>query len=164
MHAHLPTHQKLASTKAGAGFTVIELMVAVAIAAILAALAAPSFSQLIANQKAKSVASDLFSSMAKARNEAIARNSNVTLAQKTGGWQQGWQISDANNAVLDDRSATSNVFSSGSVNIVFRPSGRVQGTTTPKIVIEARYGDNSVYQCVSVDLTGRPYKAAGSSC
>lgn len=101
------------------GFTLIELMVTIAIAAILAGLAVPSFRGLIASNRLKSHASSLLSSLLLARGEAIKRNSRVVLCKSAdgltcttaGGWQQGWiifhdyidetTVATNNNATLD---------------------------------------------------------------
>src|SRR5512140_629382 len=82
----------------GPGFTLTELLVVIAVASILAALAAPSFTDLIASKRAQAVASELYFSLLKARSEALTRNANVTLSPKAGGWQTGWQILDPANA------------------------------------------------------------------
>jgi len=149
-----------------AGFTLPELMVAITITAILAGLAAPSFSTLIANQRAKAVASELFATLSMARSEAIGRNANVTLSPKTGAWQNGWQIFDPSNGnnLLDDRGATTGVTIAGPASLVYRPSGRIQATSAPSFVITTASGSTTVYQCVSADLSGRPYMKAAPSC
>jgi len=154
-------------TRGSAGFTMIELLVTVAIAAILAALAAPSFSDLIASQRAKAVASELYVALLRARSEAVTRNANVTLSPKAGGWQNGWQILDPANAarVLEDRGATSNAaINTASSGVTFQGSGRVQGVSAPTFVIATAGGSAVKYQCVSVELSGRPYMKSGSSC
>ncbi|MDO9605691.1 MAG: GspH/FimT family pseudopilin [Hydrogenophaga sp.] len=91
--------------------TLIELMVTIAIAAILAGLAAPSFKEMMANNQLKSHASSLLSSLLQARGEAIKRNGQVVLCKSAtgsecttaGGWQQGWvMFADADgDGVLD---------------------------------------------------------------
>src|SRR5258708_25323701 len=76
-----------------AGSTVVELVVTISIAAILTTVAVPSFSGLIASQRAKTVASELFASLLKTRAEAIMRNANVTVSPLTGGWHLGgWDV------------------------------------------------------------------------
>ena len=149
------------------GFTMVELMIAVAIAAILALLAAPSLSALVARHQARSVASELYFSLAKARSEAVTRNANVSVSPKAGNWQNGWQIADPANAanILDDRGAATGATITGSlIDIVFGPSGRVRNATVPQVVISVSAGSTSAYQCVSVELSGRPYITAASSC
>ena len=74
------------------GFTAIELMVTVAIIAILAALAAPSFSSLIERWQVRQVAEDLRSTIYFARSEAIKRGGNVSFAANAGSWTAGWAV------------------------------------------------------------------------
>lgn len=85
------------------GFTAIELMVAVAIVAILAALAAPSFTPLIERWRVRSAAETLTSSLYYSRSEAIKRGGNViiektpnsgncTSASTNAEWGCGWKV------------------------------------------------------------------------
>ena len=62
------------------GLTLIEVMVAVAISAILATLAAPSFTGLLARRELAGIANQLSTDIYYARSEAVARNLNVTVA------------------------------------------------------------------------------------
>src|SRR5207245_7912097 len=74
------------------GFTMMELVVTVSLAAILATIAAPSFNGMIASQRARTFAADLYVTLAKARSEALTLNQNATLQANPGEWQNGWQI------------------------------------------------------------------------
>ena len=163
LHSHRAAGMQ---SRSSSGFTMIEVLVALAIAGILAALAAPAFSDLIASQRAKAVASELYVTLLKARSEAVTRNANVTLSPKTGGWQGGWQILDPANAsrVLDDRGAASGATISGPAGVTYQGSGRVQGNSAPSFLITTTSGSTAKYQCVSVELSGRPYMKAGSTC
>jgi type IV fimbrial biogenesis protein FimT len=62
------------------GFTVIELMIVVAIAAILASLAAPSFRSLLDRQRVRSAAANLSADIQYARSEAVRKNAPVTVS------------------------------------------------------------------------------------
>lgn len=68
------------------GFTLIELMVAVAIATILATLAAPSFTSFIASQRIKGLSNEITTDLAYAKMEAVQRNAVVTVAFSATGY------------------------------------------------------------------------------
>jgi len=59
------------------GFTLIELMVAVAVAAILAAIVVPSFHKLTISNTLAAVADDVVGAINLARMEAVKRNANA---------------------------------------------------------------------------------------
>ncbi len=73
------------------GFTAIELLVTIAILAVLAAIAAPSFTPLIERWRVRQVAEDLQSTLYFARSEAIKRSGGITIDASTG-WDQGWKV------------------------------------------------------------------------
>jgi type IV fimbrial biogenesis protein FimT len=92
-----------------AGFTLIELMVVIAIAAILAALAAPSFTGLINASKISSGVNTFLADMRLARSESIRLGGDVIMCRSnapeaanpvcnTGsgpggnGWVSGWIV------------------------------------------------------------------------
>jgi type IV fimbrial biogenesis protein FimT len=146
------------------GFTLTELVVTVSVAAILATIAVPSFSGIIANQRAKTLASALYATLAKTRSSALTLNGNVTLQPKAGGWASGWQILDPNNNVLDDYTAATGVTVAGPAALTYRASGRLPAGAAPMFQISTGSGATLSYQCVSVDLSGRPYMAAAQTC
>ena len=86
------------------GFTVVELMVAVAILAVLATLAAPSFTPLIERWRVRQTLESLQSTLYYARSEAIRRGGGVaiqklpqhtngcTLAANGDDWGCGWVV------------------------------------------------------------------------
>jgi len=61
------------------GFTLIEILVTIAIAAILAGIAVPSLSTFLRNVKLNSTSSSMVASLQLARNEAIKRNAGVLV-------------------------------------------------------------------------------------
>ena len=147
------------------GFTLTEMVVAVSVAAVLTTVAVPSFNGMIANQRAKTMASALFATLSKTRSEALTLNGNVTLQPKPGGWASGWQMLDVNNNVLDDYSTPSGITIAGpAVAVTYRSSGRLPAGAAPMFQISTMAGSTVIYQCVSVDLGGRPYMSATPAC
>lgn len=69
----------------GRGFTMIELMVVVALAAILLSLAAPSFINTLARKRLEGIAEVFGTDLQYARSEAVAKNLEVRLATGAGG-------------------------------------------------------------------------------
>lgn len=88
------------------GFTAIELMVVAAIVAVLAALAAPSFSPLIERWRVRSAAESLVSNLYAARSEAIKRGGGISIIADATGWSGGWKISHTQGAVTNDLQIT----------------------------------------------------------
>jgi type IV fimbrial biogenesis protein FimT len=66
------------------GFTLIEVMVVVAIATILLAVAVPSFRDILSKRRVEGVASELVTDLQYARGEAVARNASVRLTVGSG--------------------------------------------------------------------------------
>ncbi len=82
------------------GFTLVELVVALGIAAVLVTLALPSWGRWIGNDQVMNQAILLAKSMQLARSEAIKRGHRVNLCKSadgvqcadTGGWDQGFLL------------------------------------------------------------------------
>ena len=71
---------RLSSTKTEHGFTMIEVIIVIAIIATLVTFGMPALQKTANNQNIKGTARDIFSVFKKARIEAIKRNSNVVVA------------------------------------------------------------------------------------
>jgi len=66
-----------------AGFTLLELMLTLAVAAVLAAVAIPNMRDFIRNNRLSAAANDLLRSTQIARSEAIKRQSSVVVCAST---------------------------------------------------------------------------------
>jgi type IV fimbrial biogenesis protein FimT len=98
-------------TRAASGFTLIELMVTVSVAAILLTVGVPSYTQMIQNNRMSSQANEFVAFLNLARSEAVKRGLRVTLCKSSDGvscgtsgdWDQGWiAIIDSNNNATAD--------------------------------------------------------------
>jgi type IV fimbrial biogenesis protein FimT len=97
------------------GFTLIELIVVVAVAAIVLTTSAPSFRDIIRNNRLAAQSNQMVTALNLARSEAIKRGVRVTLCKTanpkdsaptcttSGDWRQGWI------AFVDNTQTTGNV-------------------------------------------------------
>jgi len=150
---------KANALRRGRGFTLVEMMTVVSILLILAILAGPAFNELIAQQRVQVAATDLFTSLLRARSEAIKQNTDVTLA-RSGTWAGGWEIRvvvGGTPTTIDTHSGTPNISISeagGLTTITYRNSGRVSNATAPKFTLSA--SETTLKRCVAVSLSGEP--------
>lgn len=143
------------------GYTLVELMVAVAVFAILTAIAVPSFQQFIAAQRLRAASFDLRTDLVMARSEALKRNRNITIRRRdAAGWQTGWVVvvDGTDERVRERNSLGAGVsVASPSAAITFNGSGRV---ATPAGVVQigltADAGSAHLERCLVLDPSGMP--------
>ena len=68
------------------GFTLLELMITLSILALVMAVAMPSFSSLLTDQKIKSKRNELMSALQYARTEAVTQNRSVSICASSNPW------------------------------------------------------------------------------
>lgn len=152
------------------GFTLIELMIAIALLGIIAALAAPSMANFVIRQRVSSQANELMLSLAFARSEAIKRNVPIRLLPRTNsaeGWQEGWCIgptsmADCNHVdrlkVFEAKSEVS--VSSGDfvgAPLTFNRDGTVFPQEGDFSITSAKLNATSLdARCINISPQGRP--------
>lgn len=121
------------------GFTLVELMITVAIFAIVAAIAAPAMQRMVTAGRLNGATEELVTALQLARSEAVRRNSAVTICSSddgatcsgSGDWSR-WIVTGADNTAgtidtIRDRSANAALRLSGpGAGIQFNPSGLIR--------------------------------------
>lgn len=82
------------------GFTLTELMVALAILAVLLAVAAPSYRDFVVDSRMGGEANEFLTMLNFARSEAVKRNGTISMCSSangtgcanSGNWAQGWIV------------------------------------------------------------------------
>ena len=75
-----------------AGFTMVELMIVIAVIAILTAIAVPNIISWLPNYRAKAAARDVISNFQKAKMEAVKRNRDVIIQFTPGAYAASGQV------------------------------------------------------------------------
>ncbi|AXI01517.1 pilus assembly FimT family protein [Aquirhabdus parva] len=114
------------------GFTLVELIVTIAIVAILAAIAAPSFTQIIANQRIKSAAYELAQTLQYARSQAVLSRRSVDLRASYPTTGNNWNgtVVAANLSAADVTAADQAKIANSSFYVLESGSAKADGTAT----------------------------------
>jgi type IV fimbrial biogenesis protein FimT len=89
-----------AHCRRAAGFTLIELMIVIAVASILAGSAIPSMKSMLRSVRLSSATNDIMGALTLTRSEAIIHHGRAVMCKSqdgascapSGGWEQGWII------------------------------------------------------------------------
>ncbi len=159
------------------GFTVIELMIAVAVVALLLTVGVPSFSSIIEQNQLSTQVNDLISTLQYARSESIKTGRSITVCKSingascitSGGYEGGWIVFIENSPVNGDfdvgeqllkvhealnSNLTLRANSSFANFISYLPTGGVTSTTDGHFVL-CKKSDISKSRAVFITTSGR---------
>ncbi len=145
-----------------AGFTAAEILTVLAIVGILAAIAIPAMSSLLATSGVRSASYDLNADLLFARGEAIARGTNVTITgASTTDFKAGYAITEAagGTTIRTQVARTSRITFTSNANVyTFDKTGRVTAGAPAQWSIVPSDSGAQDYQkrCVKLDPSGRP--------
>ncbi len=158
------------------GFTLIEMMVVLAIMAIMATISAPSFSDYLANQRVRASTVDLLGTLTYARSEALKRNGTVFVRANGGDWSQGWVVTTSATKTyaqcltnlsdcLHVQQPVDGIAVSGPANdLRYLRSGRIDGGAATYSLCNADSSSAVSRRQLRVDLSGRPNIALAGTC
>ena len=160
------------------GFTLLELIIIIAILGLTMAYAVPGLRTMVSNNRISGSANDFIAAQQFAKAESASRINPVTLCKKnadgdacvTGDdWSQGWIVFsdvdgnaavDAGDTVLLNHETLNPNITFGSTagvanSITYRPSGTTSVTSTEVLIIcdERGYADSA--KGILVTITGR---------
>lgn len=150
------------------GFTLIEQMITLAIAAVLIVMAVPAMAGLLTRSATRVTEDALFTAAHLARSSAITHNTHALLCPSADGrhcsnephWQRGWIVAlDRDHDGQPDAAVLAHgvpgahvrvLGSAGRDHVRFRPNGAAAGTNLSLIVCpQARHGGNARVMVVS---------------
>jgi len=148
-------------TKKKAGFTLIELMIVIAIMAILAGIAAPNFQTYMAQRRLNGAARQVMTDLMAARMKAVSLNQRVKVSFGSTHIYQIWNDANGDETVADDEGDDiardihpdyHDVTFRASANPVFQTRGTA---TISTITLTLTNSNSNGSKDVEVYLTGR---------
>ncbi len=147
------------------GFSLIELIIVVVLIGVMVVMAIPSYSDFIANQRARTNAQTLLGTLMYARSEAIKINGNVSVTAAGGGWNAGWTISRGATVVKSQDALTGVTITEGAgANVVtYNGRGRLTGANAISFSV-CDTSNLAQKRTVDVDPSGRPKVTLAGAC
>ncbi|WP_178123577.1 GspH/FimT family pseudopilin [Pseudomonas sp. BN606] len=158
-----PVQRVLCEARAEKGFTLVELMLALVVLAILIGIAVPSYQNIIASQRLRAAVSDLHSALVFARSEAIKRNRSITLSPSEDDWGAGWRIPSpvtGQDDILVRGKISGVSIDSSQDEVEFSASGRVTNAVEFEITVSVN-ADEDKTSCLKLGLDGRASSTSG---
>jgi type IV fimbrial biogenesis protein FimT len=139
------------------GFTIIELMIAVAVVGIVLAMALPSYQSTVKNNCLTTSTNSLITGLQLARSEATKLRQDISVEAKGGDWGTGWTVENASGTVLSDITLTCETTTiteqGGDSVLVYKPTGFIDAPAAFDIC-DDRTGETG--RQISINLVGRP--------
>lgn len=151
------------------GFTIIELMIAIAVLAVMAAVALPALQPLILNNRISSATNMLLGVTQFARSEAVKQRRQITICPSTDmttctadtAWHQGIVVLEGNNVLRTVSPASTGVqILSAATQLNYQPNGRINGAD-PMFSVQDDRGVNASSRVVCINLIGQVHSARG---
>ncbi len=139
------------------GFSLVELMIAIAIVGILASYALPAFRNFILDQRVKTATSNFYAALVTARSEAMKRNASTNLNQIGGNWTKGWTVTLAGGGVVLTQNVPKDITVTelnGLTTVVYSWTGRPAASSIDANFVLSASGVEA--RCVSLSLSGMP--------
>ena len=141
-----------------AGFTLVELLVVIAVLVILATVGIPNFGPTVANGRATAAANDLLGALQLARSEAVRLNEPVDLIpEDPNNWALGWTI-ERDGTVIREREALARVTITGPAEMEFGSAGNAVPADSFQITAN---GGGNPQRCLTVTASGSAAVNAG---
>lgn len=167
------------SERLQSGFTLIELMVAISVLAILLALGLPSFQASLRSNRVATATNEMIASISLARSEAIRSTRGGGVCPSAdgaacgGAWSDGWLvwadadadgILDAGEAVLRYSRGNANLTADGPAAIAFDARGRRRAAASQSVtLVPSECGGQPLQRTLTINASGQ-VKAARESC
>lgn len=145
------------------GFTLVEVLVVIVIMGILAGIAVPSLMQMVAGQKVRSAASDMYSALLLARSEAMKRNTTVNVnATNAADWSRGWTVGISGTTFLTQDAYNGGVAIATTVGgtarstVAYQWTGRPDSASTNTSITVSSTDYSLPARCITLNLSGMP--------